>query len=153
MERVHLTSPSKMLAADTINQAPASCPPAAGDVPGQLSTSSGHNPMADTLQLTMTPAVHGFPHGLHPSFTSAGALKGAPASGLLGARYGHWRGQADHADWGEQTPASNPVSPAHLEQQDSMGNAGMELHRLQSGVFWAAALACVNPHVKLAVTC
>ena len=128
MERIHLTSPSNMLAAGTITKPPASCSTAAGlHVPGQVSTSCGHNPMADTLHLTTAPAVHGSPDALHASFTSAGPWKGAPVSGLLGVRCAD--GQTDLADWpGEQTPAGIPMSPAHLGQQDSTGNAGMTLH-------------------------
>lgn len=128
MERIHLTSPSKMLAASTIAKPPASCSPAAGlHLPGQVSTSSGHNPVADTLQLTTAPAVHGSPDALHASFTSAASWKGAPVSGLLGVRCAD--GPTDLADWpGEQTPAGILMSPAHLGQQDSTGNAGTTLH-------------------------
>lgn len=128
MERIHLTSPSKMLAADAITWPPASYSPAARlHVPGQVSTSSGHNSVAGTLQLTRAPAVYGPPDALHDSFASADAWNCAPATGLLGMKCAE--AHIDLADWpGEQAPAGSPVSRAHVEQHGSMGNAGMTWH-------------------------
>ena len=127
LERIHLTSPTKMLAADTITQPPASGSPAAGlHVPGQVSISSVRTSMADASQLTPAPAVHGSPDALHDSCTSADTSKSAPTSGLLGVKYAD--AHTGFAGWpGEQTLAGNPVSPGHQRQQDSMSNAGTTL--------------------------
>ena len=80
--------------------------------------------MADALQLTRASAVHGSPDALHDPFASAEAWKCAPAEGLRGVNCAD--AHTDLADWpGEQAPAGDPVSAAHLEQHGSMGNAGM----------------------------
>lgn len=143
MERIHIMSPFKMLAADT--RSPYSFPSAAGlyvqtqgttshasngrtNWQNQMAEPNGEtewqNQMAEPSQLLAAPAVHGPPDALHDSFTPAGALEGAPKTGLLGAQSAD--AHTDSPDRPiEQTSAGNPVTSAHLQQQGNVGSAGM----------------------------
>ena len=127
VERIHLTSPSQMLASDTISMAPVFNSPAAGlHVPGQ--ESGLRNPVADASQLPAAPALHRPTEAWHDSSMPAETSVNPPREAeLLVMRCPDAHNDVPDSI-SEQTAAGTPPSPAPLEQQDNVGNAGTLSH-------------------------